>query len=276
MIGDLSRRLFLKAGLLAPAVPLEKRDERLIRNARDAESARLAARMRYREIMESTPVLDLFGLPHSWWHVGNGFHPFSPQRVVVINEPFLPRWLQKSAARILGDLKADKNWIDVRLRPEKIALIFHMIYGMTSYYGVPTLAESWTNGLVKRESLGSCGLGAGFALVHQFQDKTPIRTDNGIVDWWLFLVPGGVDYEALDQQPVHALVGHVFATSHTNWGRQLGVWEITGHLHRSVGSSKWIEVSRMDRGRAATQLNYQLADCLATTDESWIVERRIW
>ena len=54
------------------------------------------------------------------------------------------------------------------------------------------------------------GLGYGLGLLHDFQPHdTPVRTTNGIVDWWLVLLPGGIDWRAIDGRPVHFMVGPV-------------------------------------------------------------------
>jgi hypothetical protein len=61
-----------------------------------------------------------------------------------------------------------------------------------------------------RELLGSTGMGRGLGVLHDFQHyHTRVRIDNGVVDWWLVLVPGGVDWEALDERPVYYMVGPV-------------------------------------------------------------------
>ena len=58
--------------------------------------------------------------------------------------------------------------------------------------------------------MGSTGFGHGLGLLHDFQAyQSAVGTDNGIVDWWLVLLPAGVDWRAFDDEPVYFMVGPV-------------------------------------------------------------------
>jgi hypothetical protein len=71
-----------------------------------------------------------------------------------------------------------------------------------------------------KEAEGRCGtpasrraertIGHGLGLLHDFQTyNSTVGTDNGIVDWWLVLFPGGVDWRAIDEGSVYFMVGPV-------------------------------------------------------------------
>lgn len=66
--------------------------------------------------------------------------------------------------------------------------------------------------MLARERLGTTGIGRHFALVHDFQGckSPPVASVNGGVEWWLFLIPYGIDWHALDDRPVHLVLCPVF------------------------------------------------------------------
>jgi hypothetical protein len=81
---------------------------------------------------------------------------------------------------------------------------------LASHYGRPDLFVTWARTLWGREALGSTGVGLGLGLLHDFQAyQSTVRTDNDIVDWWLVLLPAGVDWRAIDDEPVYSMVGPV-------------------------------------------------------------------
>ena len=106
---------------------------------------------------------------------------------------------------------------------------------VTSHYHAPDLFPRWASGLAWREALGSTGSGNGFALLHQFQDDGEVQLRNAPVDWWLFLFPDGVDWDALDGKHVHGMIGHVFPPGHARLaGLKLRVYEFTSRVGLEV------------------------------------------
>lgn len=151
----------------------------------------------------------------------------------------------------------------------KFDLLLAFVDHMAAYYQRPDLKEYWAFRLTQREQLGSCGIGRGFGLVHQFQLDDVVKTINGKVDWWLFLLPEGANFESLDENPVHLLIGHVF--DQRRIGLEYRVLELTTKLQwNALGppddadgtSLGLLKVASMDRVSAARFLNHQLALCL--------------
>jgi hypothetical protein len=151
----------------------------------------------------------------------------------------------------------------------KFDLLLGFVDHMAAYYQRPDLKEYWAFRLAQREQLGSCGVGRGFGLVHQFQLDDVVKTTNGKMDWWLFLLPEGANYESLDDKPVHLLIGHVF--DQRRIGLEFRVLELTTKLQWNVLgppenadglSLALLKVASMDRVSAARFLNHRLAPCL--------------
>ena len=227
----------------------------------------------YEAVLARSPGLELLGLPRDWSAVKQGFHPFSPERVVILpsNHPLgLGRTLADAQERIWSGIKAWHSRIQGPLISSvKFDLLLALVDHMAAYYQRPDLAEYWASRLACREQLGSSGLGRGFGLVHQYQLADVVKTTNAKVDWWLFLLPEGANYESLDDKPVHLLIGHVFDQRRFGWEDR--VWGLTAGLARNVlGLPEntnginlgLLNVARMDRVSAARFLNHRLALCL--------------
>jgi hypothetical protein len=208
--------------------------------------------------------LEAYGIPKSWSNVSQGLFPFSPERVLVFRErprcwPFealKERLLQRGYGR------------DEYFSEEKLDYAIWIMHLLTEYYGVPQYFEDWATRLAARENLGpAMGTGGHTGLIHQFQDRfpskdkdRPVPTQNGLVDWWLVLIPDGVDFQALDDLPTHMLCGLV--ESNCRGPRSecvcLELVERVCVLH-----DDWVTVSRMDRLDAVRCLNRRLAEALA-------------
>jgi hypothetical protein len=145
---------------------------------------------------------------------------------------------------------------DAALRGLERELIAAFMDLMTGHYRVPELFEPWVVGLASRESLGSSTLGCNFGLVHQYQRGGDIHVDCPPIDWWLFLFPDGIDWDSPDDEPVHALVGHVSRFPfHKTWGQsEYPAWHLTCGLRKN-DIDDWRPISRMGRIDAARYLN---------------------
>ncbi len=153
--------------------------------------------------------LEAYGIPKSWSNVSQGLFPFSPERVLVFRErpscwPFealKERLLQRGYGR------------DEYFSEEKLDYAIWIMHLLTEYYGVPQYFEDWATRLAARESLGiAMGHRGHVGFMHQVQSKVngdPVPTQNGLMDWWLVLIPDGVDFDALDDLPTHMLCGLV-------------------------------------------------------------------
>lgn len=200
--------------------------------------------------------LEGLGIPRSWWHVHQGLFPFAPERVLVINKrPCV--WYFRSLKERLLERGYGK---DKYFSEEKLDYAIWIMQTLTDYYGVPEYLEDWATRLAAREALGvAMGFASRQGFVHQFQRRDgqqTVRTRNGLVDWWLFLVPNGVDFQALDDLPTHVLFGCVDASV----SRELPCFSLISRLGRSLDN--FVELSRMDRLAAVRFLNERILQFL--------------
>jgi hypothetical protein len=157
-----------------------------------------------------------------------------------------------------------------QLSTDKIAWIARLSKVLADHYRIPV--ERWAVGMAKREALGSAGLGYGAGLLHEFQDFhcQDCHIANAPVDWWLFLFPEGVEWDAFDGRPVFGMVGHVFASLQPV--PRLPAYVLTTQAARAVARTgqemdptAWQRLARLDRISAARRVNPAVLGCLAGT-----------
>src|SRR5205823_566352 len=140
---------------------------------------------------------------------------FAPQRVIELPSGVrLRNWLRGGSRRTEIIERIERGRGAMRHGPapltwEKREVIFRLVDRLTEHYDRPGLFEEWAVGLALRESLASTGLGRHVGLAHQFEGAGAVRVDCPPIDWWLFLIPGGIDWASRDGAPVHALIGQV-------------------------------------------------------------------
>lgn len=196
--------------------------------------------------------------------VSDGLHPISPERVVVLTDTWeghdqrLEAFLRASLSKPF-DLH---SWFGVpmgrhQVAGEKIDPIFRLMREMTDYYGVPHLFPKWATMLAHREALASTGIGHGFGLLHQFQDDGMVQLTNSPVDWWLFLFPQGVRWEAVDDRPVFGMVGQVFPPNHFRLpALKLRTWELSSRVGWQIAKTDgWERIAKLDRLTVAQVVN---------------------
>jgi hypothetical protein len=217
----------------------------------------------YEHVLSHTNNLHIFGHPRSWSLVTQGLHPFAPQRVVVMRqrEYFdrggrdLRRQIDKQIEVEFGHMEGfNKKWFPDCKRES----LFWMSEWMCSYYGVPYFSD-WVVGLAGREIFCSSGR-FGMGMPHQYQSGGQVPVDNPPVDWWLFLFPEGLDWAAMDERPVYAVITHV-AHIDASYRAMLALWFFTESLRRT----DWADVAKMGRIGACRYLNRIIAQCLAET-----------
>lgn len=212
----------------------------------------------FERLVAMADSLDLLGRPHSWSLVRDGFHPISPERVIVMTDQGGDGWSSRDHSQE-DSLRASlgKTYhVPTLLSAGKLDLIFRLMRVMTDHYRVPPLFPKWATMLAKREALGSTGIGYGFGLLHQFQDDGEIELTNAPVDWWLALFPGGIEWDAWDGKPVFGMIGHVFPPDHWNLpGLKLRVWELSSRAVRAKDTDAWPGIAKMDRAIAAQVVN---------------------
>lgn len=221
----------------------------------------------FERLVATTESLDWLGHPRSWSLVCEGYHPISPERVIVMTEKGRDG-LSSRDRRLKDSLRASlskpfdlHSWCGVpmgtyhipSLVPAgKLDLIFRLMRVMTDYYRVPQLFPKWATMLAKREALASTGLGNGFGLLHQFQDDGLVEPVNAPLDWWLFLFPGGIEWGA--GEPVFAMIGHVFPAHHRRLpGLKLRAWELASRV--GMGRDDWASIADIGKNKAARIVN---------------------
>lgn len=202
----LNRRQFLSVAALATGSSTIRGSESL---GGSVPADNPAHRQYLNDLARCNPKI--IGMPRTSALVTQGFHPIAPNRVIVLDPEAIAQFDSENAEllRLLADDEAARarrtGWRS--LPTEKLNLIAGLTARMAEHYARPELARQWARNLASREAIGSTGLGDGFALPHEFQSRgTSVRTDNGIADWWLILLPGGVDWRALDDKPVYYMV----------------------------------------------------------------------
>ena len=214
----------------------------------------------YERTLSNTDQLETFGIPPFWSLVREGFHPLTPNRVVIMR-PDIINWRSDYSMKVFDRVKERllKNpaWSDNPLTESKLRLIVRLMESLTLRYRVAKRMEDWAYRLACREALASTGVGRNAALAHQFQLEGIVKLYNTSVDWWLFLFPDGVDWGSCDEQPVHAILSHVFPDRWTaRHDFALKVLSQTSRAFQCVDAkSSWKTVSQLNHVEAARLVN---------------------
>jgi len=223
----------------------------------------------FEQTLVESKELEVLGIPSSWSHVCQGLHPISPERTVVVNPESQRRDLDEWMKKLVHDKASRTNETasqGIGLSRRKVELILNMVEPMASAYGDHDCFERWVIQLARRESFSSSGLGWHVGLLHQFQGPPWPRTTNGCVDWWLFLIPGGGEFDSLDKEPVHVAFAYVFSHHWIKYncffGQELRALALCSKSLQPLGRSGIISLSRMDRYRAAQFFNRRLVEVL--------------
>ena len=217
----------------------------------------------YERMLSKTDQLETLGIPPSWSLVREGFHPLTPDRVVIL-EPDAVNWRSDHGSKVFDRVNErmlnHPSWKDRLLAEEKLRLIVRFVEILTRRYCIAERMEDWAFRLARREALGSTALGGNAAIPHQFQLDGTVTLDNTSVDWWLFLFPEGVEWDGLDRQPVHAMLSHVFPdrwTQRNEFSTSVfantwrAIWNVTTN-------SSWKSISRMNQVGAARFVNRRI------------------
>jgi hypothetical protein len=219
----------------------------------------------YERILSETSKMDLVGNPRSWMYVSRVLHPFAPERTAILRSGAGSRYgkdvrerIDRRIERENGHMQGfDKRWFPDAKRDS----IYWIVDRMAGHYRSPALLEEWVAELAGREILGSTAYtGMGFAHQYQHSHDGRVPLDCPPIDWWLFLYPDGVDWAALDEEPIFAVMAPVAPDrSFVQWqpGTMLRVYCLADSIRRAVSDSEvgWQGVSRMGRIDAARYLN---------------------
>lgn len=230
---------------------------------------------KYEQTLAETDRLELVGIPRSWAVVRQGFLPLSPERVVVMR-PTNSRWLGDPgspwkctrADHVVRDRIAERisreerNWT-AKVTPEKLSLIVRMTRYITDHYRMQACLEPWAESFTHRELLGPSEI-PYCAAIPDWRQTTGARTQNGTVDWWVFLFPDGLASWSVFGLPVHIVAMPIFSRpTDAVMGIRIDVlatiqntfmWATTHH--------GYAQLSRMDRITACRAINRYAAECL--------------
>lgn len=190
--------------------------------------------------------------------LGNGLHPFSGERSLAI-DGHVPDGQFSTLRKRLSDRGFDGA---THFSAERLVYILWSMAELTRCYRVPDYCAGWATRLAAREDLGvamSTWRHCGF--IHVFQPlgfTQPSATRNGSLDWWLFLVPNGIDFQSQDGLATRVLFGRVEADSAASSPRQTARLGLPGRLVARFDD--WVVVSRMDLVSATRQLNRRLVN----------------
>ncbi|HQU45035.1 MAG TPA: hypothetical protein PK867_19620 [Pirellulales bacterium] len=217
----------------------------------------------------------IVGVPNADRLIAQGHHPFHPDRVVVLHKD-RPHWFvderlfplcERIHEQVKQDLPSERYG---SCGVEKLTLLVRAADIFATHYCRPDALSVWSRGLVWRETFSPTGMGSGCGLLHQFQPPPGdlVKTDNGSVDWWAFLIPSGTDFEFFDELPVYFLLGHLFEHSHSNHTNELNTWSLASRVMREPPRffPSWHEFAQGPPADAAQQLNDRLFHVLEEFD----------
>ncbi len=190
--------------------------------------------------------------------------PFSSNRIVILD----------TSASIEPSRKADvltkcDEWRnshgrkDSSLEPlvisdAKIDVLLKLVNNLAHLYSQDYF-DYWALHLLLRENLASTGFGNHLGLFHQFQSpESIITTQNKEADWWVFLSPAGVEFDAMDEKQVHVIFG--FVMSKPDWGRKLELKllrELSDNILEGIEdpAEYWKSLSTKEPSLVACELN---------------------
>lgn len=220
-----------------------------------------------------TSVTHLFGDPQSSENGREDVHSFSPERTLIISGDQLPTTSihPKIVERIQEDLTTDAT----PYSSEGICQIVQAAYVLTHAYGVSDQLENWSRRManwlfrfywsVASNHLWICPMG------WQGERETAM-TMNRIVDWWLILVPRGIEVPNFDGTKTHVLITPVFAEVRNPcvrvgfWTSMMKALRITNQ-NGSMMSEKpshrtWFDLSQMNRVKACRFINERISKSL--------------
>ncbi|MCX7422615.1 MAG: hypothetical protein NT013_24165 [Planctomycetia bacterium] len=210
---------------------------------------------------------ELLGIPKSWQCVRQGLHPFSPERTLILPSQAYDDSRQVELAQQIG-----RRWDDAGASQdsETILRIVQAASILTQVYGVQERTEDW----VRRLLVWLFEFYSSVAQDHQWVAPLSwqghgqeVKTSNGIVDWWLILIPQGVEVSNIDGTRLHTLITPIY----TEVGKPRLPVEFWDFMARAIGlqpkvsggprsiDTTWLDISHMDRKSACLSINQRIA-----------------
>lgn len=210
---------------------------------------------------------ELLGIPKSWQCVRQGLHPFSPERTLILPSQAYDDSLQVELAQQIG-----RRWDDAGASQdsETILRIVQAASVLTQVYDVRERAEDWARRLLAWlfEFYSSVAQDHQWVAPLSWQGHgQEVKTSNGIVDWWLILIPQGVEVSNIDGTRLHTLITPIY----TEVGKPRLPVEFWHFMTRAIGlqpqvfgeaqsiDTTWLNLSQMDPKSACLFLNQRVA-----------------
>ena len=141
----------------------------------------------------------------------------------------------------------------------KPALLAHLIQTLAAAYHWPD-APARLERILRREALGTSGIGGHLALLTPgVRPDEDVATAHPVGDLWYFLIPAGIDWDAVDAEPVHVVVAPAFRQA---WRRNGCRPEMLTFMSRwaTVPREETAALSRMTAAAAAEWLTALFAE----------------
>jgi len=137
----------------------------------------------------------------------------------------------------------------------KDTLLAHLVQTLAAAYRWPD-APARLDRVLRREALGTSGIGGHLAVLSPgVRRDEDVATAHPVGDLWFFLIPAGIDLEAIDAEPVHVVACPVFRHP----------WRRNGcYPEMSTFMSCWATVSR--------EQTAALSRMTAETAAGWLTE----
>ena len=229
--------------------------------------------MTYEQTFAASNDRELFGVPKSWSCVRDGLHPFSPDRTLILPVHDHADDHQTKLSRQIVD-----RWeLDSPLpNMATILCIVQAASVLTQFYGVWERAEDWARRLlvwlfVFYNSVAQDHHWLAPCSWQGFSEEA--KTSNGIVDWWLILIPQGIEVPSIDGTRLHTLITPIY----NEVGKPRLPVEFWDFMARAIGcqpqfsgepqfiDATWLDISRMDRKSACLSVNQRIARNLTQT-----------
>lgn len=265
----INRRNFLGAGVgLGLGLGRDGSVDKPIRSCRSEQD-------HYEQTLAKTDRLELVGIPRSWAVVRQGFLPLSPERLMIMR-PTNSQWLGDPGSpwnctrvdhvvrdRIAESIsREERNWT-ATVTPEKLSLIVRMTRYMTDHYRMPACLEPWAESFTRRELLGPSDIPYCTA-IPDWSQTAGARTENGTLDWWVFLFPDGLNSWSIFGFPVHIVAMPIFSRPTREMaGIRMDVLATMQNTFRwATHHHGPAQLSRMDRITTCRTINRYAAECL--------------
>ena len=155
----------------------------------------------------------------------------------------------------------------VRIIPHEVcssksAVIAHLTALFAAAYRRPESADEWAARINRLEAIGSSGIGGHIAMLHPFQRQDEdIETAHPVGDFWYFLIPGGIDWDAIDAEPVHVVFASAFRRDARRDVCRKGVWAVL-RVWSKLPAKETVALATMSAKAAAGWITAALAEGL--------------